>query len=196
MKGVAVGVAAVAGLLLLPAAAPDYDAVLLVSVLALGVALFGLNLLFGSAGLLSFGHALFFALGAYTAALCTSRWGVRDLEVILVLAAAAAAVLAVPVGALCVRYVGIQFGMLTLAFGMLFWSFVQRFSTLTGGDQGMTVLQPRLLGHEWRKGDNLGFLVGPYYAYLAVVLVARRGSCCGSGDPPSACPWPPCEKTR
>jgi branched-chain amino acid transport system permease protein len=78
---------------------------------------------------------------------------------------------AAPVGALCVRYVRIQFGMLTLAFGMLFWSFVLRFSGLTGGDQGLAVLQPRLLGREWQAGDNLGFLTGPYLAYVAGVLL-------------------------
>lgn len=174
MNGVGVGAAA-AGLLLLPLVTSAYDTVLVVSVLALGIVLFGLNLLFASAGLLSFGHALFLALGAYTSAFATTRWGIRDLEVILLLAAAAAAVLAVPVGALCVRYVGIHFGMLTLAFGMLFWSFLQRFSTLTGGDQGVAVHQPRLLGREWRTGDNLGFLVGPYYVYVAVALVALGG---------------------
>jgi branched-chain amino acid transport system permease protein len=93
------------------------------------------------------------------------------MEVILGLAGGAAAVVAAPVGALCVRYVRIHFGMLTLAFGMLFWSFVLRFSGLTGGDQGMAVLQPRLLGREWQAGDNVRFLTGPYLAYVAAVLL-------------------------
>jgi branched-chain amino acid transport system permease protein len=148
-----------------------YDLLLVLSVMAYGIVLLGLNLLFGQGGLLSFGHALFLALGAYTSAFCTSRWGIRDMELILTLAGGAAVIVAAPVGALCVRYVRIQFGMLTLAFGMLFWSFVLRFSGLTGGDQGLAVLQPRLLGREWQAGDNLGFLTGPYLAYVAGVLL-------------------------
>jgi branched-chain amino acid transport system permease protein len=149
----------------------QYDTLLVLSVMAYGIALLGLNLLFGQGGLLSFGHALFLALGAYAAAFCTSRWGIRDVEMILALSAGAAAVVAAPVGALCVRYTRIHFSMLTLAFGMLFWSFLLRFSDLTGGDQGMPVLQPRLLGREWSTGDNLGFLTGPYLAYVAGVLL-------------------------
>ena len=47
---------------------------------AYGIALLGLNLLFGTTGLLSFGHALFVALGAYTAAALTSQFGVRILS--------------------------------------------------------------------------------------------------------------------
>ena len=49
------------------------------------------------------------------------------------------ALLAVPIGFLCVRYVGIFFGMLTLAFGMLFHAFLFKFYHVTGGDSGMRV---------------------------------------------------------
>ena len=63
----------------------------------------------------------------------------RSLELILVVAVLAAAAVAAPVGALCVRYVKIYFGMLTLAFGMLFYTFVLKFYHLTGGDEGMRV---------------------------------------------------------
>jgi branched-chain amino acid transport system permease protein len=148
-----------------------YDIILLVTALAYGVALLGLNLLFGQAGLLSFGHAGFVAVGAYSVAVCTSRLGITDMEVILLLAAGTAAVVAVPIGALCVRYSGIHFGMLTLAFAMLFWSYLTRFSGTTGGDQGMPVFQLRLLGRRWHDGDNLAFLTGPYLVFTATVLL-------------------------
>ena len=45
-------------------------------------------------------------------------------------------------GALCVRYVKIYFGMLTLAFGMVFYTFLLKFYKLTGGDEGMRMLRP------------------------------------------------------
>ena len=63
--------------------------------------------------------------------------------------------------------------MLTLAFGMLFHSFLFKFYAVTGGDQGMRVLRPLLLGMEWRGGKT-AFLTGPFY-YYALVLFALLG---------------------
>jgi len=79
-------------------------------------------------------------------------------------------VVAVPVGLLCVRYVKIYFGMLTLAFGMLFYSFLYKFYTLTGGDEGIRVLRPRLLGQAFAGLDKVEFLIGPFYYYALAVL--------------------------
>jgi branched-chain amino acid transport system permease protein len=157
-------------LLLAPLVASPYHLTLLLPAFAYGIALLGLNLLFGTTGLLSLGHALFVALGAYTAAWLTSRVGVRSLEVIVLAAAAVAAVIAVPVGLLCVRYVKIYFGMLTLAFGMLFYSFLYKFYALTGGDEGMRVLRPTLLTHAFADLDTVGFLTGPFYYYVLALL--------------------------
>ena len=88
----------------------------------------------------------------------------------LMAAAVASALVSLMVGALCVRYTRIFFGMLTLAFGMLFHSFLFKFYSITGGDQGMRVLRPLLLGMEWRGGKT-AFLTGPFY-YYALVLFA------------------------
>ena len=172
----ALGVLAAAALLLLPLAGVPYTTTLLLPAFGYAIALLGLNLLFGSAGLLSFGHALFVALGGYTAAALTSRAGVRSLELLLLAAAVTAALVAVPVGLLCVRYVKIYFGMLTLAFGMLFYSFLYKFYTLTGGDEGMRVLRPVLLGQPLEHLDKVAFLTGPFYYYaLGVLLVVPTG---------------------
>lgn len=167
----ALGVAAAAALLLLPLAGFPYTTTLMLPAFGYAIALLGLNLLFGSTGLLSFGHALFVALGGYTAAALTGRLGVRSLELVLLAAAAVATVVAVPVGLLCVRYVKIYFGMLTLAFGMLFYSFLYKFYTLTGGDEGMRVLRPTLLGQPLEHLDKVAFLIGPFYYYALGVLV-------------------------
>jgi branched-chain amino acid transport system permease protein len=162
------GLAGVA-LLLVPLVAPPYQVILLLPAFAYGIALLGLNLLFGSTGLLSFGHALFVGLGAYTAAYLTGA-GVLHLEAILIVAAAVAALVAVPVGLLCVRYVKIYFGMLTLAFGMLFYSFLYKFYALTGGDEGLRVLRPLLLGRAFADLGKVEFLVGPFYYYALALL--------------------------
>src|SRR5262245_8215917 len=156
---------------LVPVLASPYYATLMLPFFGYGIALLGLNLLFGTTGLLSFGHALFVAMGAYTAAFLTSGLGVLHLEIIVVTAVAAALAVAIPVGLVCVRYVKIYFGMLTLAFGMLFYSFLHKFYALTGGDEGMRVLRPRLLGQGFEAFDKVPFLVGPFY-YYALGLVA------------------------
>jgi branched-chain amino acid transport system permease protein len=163
-----VGVAA-----LLPFFASPYLLLLMLPFIAYSIALFGFNLLFGTTGLLSFGHALFLGVGAYTAAVMSSKFGILSFEIILATAALASALLALLVGALCVRYTKIFFGMLTLAFGMLFHSFLFKFYAVTGGDQGMRVLRPLLLGMEWRGGKT-AFLTGPFY-YYALALLAVLG---------------------
>jgi branched-chain amino acid transport system permease protein len=166
-------VVAVSVAIALPRFAPAYHVTLMLPFMAYGIALLGLNLLFGYTGLVSFGHALFLGIGAYTGAFLTTHTAVRSLELILVTAMLAAAVVAAPVGALCVRYVKIYFGMLTLAFGMLFYTFVLKFYHLTGGDEGMRFLRPTLLGQPLDGLSKTAYLVGPYYYYsLALLVVA------------------------
>jgi branched-chain amino acid transport system permease protein len=161
-----VGIAVLA----LPRLAPAYYVTLMLPFMAYGVVLLGLNLLFGYTGLVSFGHALFIAIGAYSGAVLTTHLGVRHMELILPAAALAAVVAAAPVGALCARYVKIYFGMLTLAFGMVFYTFLLKFYGLTGGDEGMRMLRPWLLGREWAGFSKTAYLIGPYYYFSLGVL--------------------------
>ena len=170
MRTTAVLTVVAVALLVVPLAAPAYYVTLMLPFMAYGVVLLGLNLLFGYTGLVSFGHALFIGVGAYTGAVLTTRLGVRQMELILAVAALAAAVVAAPVGALCVRYVKIYFGMLTLAFGMVFYTFLLKFYRLTGGDEGMRMLRPWLLGSEWTGLSKTAYLIGPYYYFSLAVL--------------------------
>lgn len=154
---------------LLPFVASPYALLLMVPFFAYAIALLGFNLLFGATGLLSFGHALFLGVGAYTASTLTSKFGVLSFELIVLTSAVVSALVAVIIGVLCVRYTRIFFGMLTLAFGMLFHSFLFKFYSVTGGDQGMRVLRPLLLGMEVRGGKT-AFLTGAFYYYVLVLL--------------------------
>jgi branched-chain amino acid transport system permease protein len=158
-------------LLVLPLVLSPYRLLLMLPFMAYGVILLGLNLLFGYTGLVSFGHALFVSIGAYTGAFLTTHAGIRSLEVIVLAAAVLGAVAAALVGLLCVRYVKIYFGMLTLAFGMVFYTFLLKFYRLTGGDEGMQVLRPLLLGLDLDAMPKTAYLVGPYYYYCLGVLV-------------------------
>ncbi|MGA0560998.1 branched-chain amino acid ABC transporter permease [Ancylobacter sp. VNQ12] len=153
----------------LPFFASTYTLTLMVPFFALAIALLGFNLLFGYTGLLSFGHAMFLGIGAYTAAVMTSKLGILSFELILLVSILASAIIAVPVGFLCVRYTRIFFGMLTLAFGMLFHSVLYKFYGLTGGDQGMRVLRPLLFGMEV-EGGKTAFLTGAFYYYALGLL--------------------------
>jgi branched-chain amino acid transport system permease protein len=171
MRSLAAIAVVAAVLLLVPHIGSPYYITLMLPFFGYGIALLGLNLLFGYTGLLSFGHALFVAIGAYTVATATSKLGLRSFELILLLGIAAAVVIAIPIGLLCVRYIKIFFGMLTLAFGMLFHSFLFKFYSITGGDQGMRVLRPSLLGIDFANLDKTSFLIGPFYYFCLGLLV-------------------------
>src|SRR5207253_9333419 len=155
--------AALAILAALPGVLTPYYVTLVLPALAYAIALLGFNLLFGYTGLLSFGHALFIAVGAYGAAVLSGKLGVRSFELVLLISGAAAVVVAIPVALLSVRYVRIFFGILTLAFGMLFHSFLFKFYDITGGDTGLRVLRPSLAGMDFKELDKTAFLIGPFY---------------------------------
>jgi branched-chain amino acid transport system permease protein len=162
---------AVVALAAFPKLAQPYYITLVLPAFAYGIALLGFNLLFGYTGLLSFGHALFVAVGAYGAAVLSSKLGVKSFELVLLISGLAAVVAAIPVALLSVRYVRIFFGILTLAFGMLFHSFLFKFYDLTGGDTGIRVLRPSLLGMDFKELDKTAFLIGPFYYYCLALLV-------------------------
>jgi branched-chain amino acid transport system permease protein len=162
---------AVAALAAFPRVAQPYYITLVLPAFAYAIALLGFNLLFGYTGLLSFGHALFVAVGAYAAAVLSSKLGVKSFELVVLISGAAAVAVAIPVALLSVRYVRIFFGILTLAFGMLFHSFLFKFYDLTGGDTGIRVLRPSLLGMDFKELDKTSFLIGPFYYYCLALLV-------------------------
>src|SRR5258708_28388339 len=116
---------------------------------------------------------MFVGVGAYGAAILSGTLGVKSFELVLLTVMLASCAIALPIGALCVRYIGIFFGMLTLAFGMLFHSFLFKFYYVTGGDSGMRVARMNILGLEFARYNKIGFLAGPfYYYYLALMTLS------------------------
>jgi branched-chain amino acid transport system permease protein len=159
------------GLALLPYVVPPYYAGLMIPFFGYSIALLGFNLLFGYTGLLSFGHAMFLGLGAYGAAVMAGTFGIKYFEVVLVVVIVASVLIAFPIAILCARYVGIFFGMLTLAFGMLFYSFLFKFYYLTGCDSGMRVPRMNIMGLAFERYNKIEFLAGPFYYYCLGLLV-------------------------
>lgn len=161
----------VATTLIIPFVVSPYYATLVITIFAYSIALLGLNLLFGYGGLLSLGHAMFMAMGAYSVGLLGTKFGVRSFEVQLLVAVASSGAAAALIGLLCVRYTTIFFSMLTLAFGMIFHSFLFKFYELTGGETGISVLRPTLLGMPFAKLSKTAFLIGPFYWYVLALFL-------------------------
>ena len=167
----AVGSVGVLALMMLPIAAPPYYATLMIPFFGYAIALLGFNLLLGYSGLLSFGHAMFLGAGAYGTAIMAGVLGIRLFEPVLLAVVLGSMIAAAPIGFVCVRNVGIFFGMLTLAFGMLFYSFLFKFHHLTGGDSGMRVPRMKILGLELAQYNKIELLAGPFYYYCLALLV-------------------------
>ena len=111
-----------------------------------GIFAFSFNLLFGRSGLLSFGHALFFGLGAYTAALVVLNSSVPLLGVFVAVLAVAFLVSLV-IGLISLRLSGVYFAMITLAFAQLFFELAFSVREISGGEVGLPgVTRPSLLG--------------------------------------------------
>jgi len=94
------------------------------------------NILFGYAGLLSFGHAFFYAAGAYTLAIFT-RDVYKDPLMGAVAAIGVALILSILIGLLTLRHSRIYFALLTLAFGMLLYALFLKWRDFTGGSDGI-----------------------------------------------------------
>ena len=105
---------------------------------ALIVMIFGISLqaMMALGGLVSFGHAAFFALGAYAAALSHSLWG-ASLPLALAAGCGAALLVAALFGAAVVRSAGVYLAMLSLALAQVIWAGATQWVGLTGGDNGL-----------------------------------------------------------
>jgi branched-chain amino acid transport system permease protein len=103
----------------------------------LALAATALNFLLGFTGVLSFGHAAYFGLGAYGAGL-TIKYLVPSTLAGMAVGVAVGAAAAAVVGALIVRLRGVYFAMVTIAFGQVFYFIAFRWNTVTGGDDGLS----------------------------------------------------------
>jgi branched-chain amino acid transport system permease protein len=99
------------------------------------------NLLLGRAGMLSFGHAAYYGIGAYTVAILFSKLAI-PVHIGLFAAPFVAGLFALVVGWFAVRVTGMYFAMLTLAFGQLLHTIVMGWYSFTGGDDGLPVTSP------------------------------------------------------
>jgi branched-chain amino acid transport system permease protein len=158
------GLAAVA---LMPMASPSI-VTLLSLILAKGVVVLGIVMLL-QAGQVSFGHAMFFAAGAYAVAFYGRYAGVGDLLLYVVLGAVAGGALGLVVGLFVVRYREIFFGMLNLAFSMVLWSLLEKMFHYTNGADGIRVARPTVAGADFTP-DQFSYVL--LYLTFAIAVVA------------------------
>ena len=150
-----------------PLWAPRFWIYIATQALIFAIFAMSLDFLLGYAGLPSFGHAAFYGVGAYACALLALRH-VDGLLPLLLVGAVAAALIAVPIGALSLRTSGIYFLMLTLAFAQMLWGLAVNWTSLTRGTDGIIgIPRPTLPGL-----DALNVTLyerGPFF-YLCLVV--------------------------
>jgi branched-chain amino acid transport system permease protein len=146
-------------------------------VLIFGLLAMGFNLLYGYTGLLSFGHAAYYGLGAYGCGIALAKLGVNSLWLGLAAGLLFAGIGGAIIGFFCLRRRGIYFAMLTLAFAQLLYFIAFHLADWTGGDDGLRGIPQLALGlGPWQVeiGHTLAFY---YFAYVLVglaVIVLKR----------------------
>lgn len=150
----------------LPQVVPLYFTHLVLLTMIYGLSAMGLDLLAGYTGLTSFGHAAYFGAAAYTVGILTTQHHVAP-GLAFLAGVGLATVLAATYGLLATRAVGVYFLIITLALGMGTWGLAYRWSSVTGGDNGLPGIPPLDLG-------VVGSLASPrqYYYFALVVFCA------------------------
>ncbi len=134
-------------------------------VLVMALAATALNFLLGFTGVLSFGHAAFFGLGAYGAGL-TIKYLVPSTLLGMLVGVAAALAAAAIIGKLIVHLRGIYFAMVTIAFGQVFYFIAFRWNNVTGGDDGLSNWSRQPIGFGFARLDIAGDATAFYYFVL------------------------------
>lgn len=134
-------------------------------VLVLGLAAMSLNFLLGFTGVLSFGHAAYFGLGAYGAGL-TLKFLAPSTPLALLLGMLLGGICGAILGTLIVRRRGVYFAMVTIAFGQVFFFIAYRWNTATGGDDGLTGWKRLPLDFGFANIDIAGNEILFYYFVL------------------------------
>jgi len=132
--------AALALAALLPFTGDEYRLVLATDILVLALFASSLQFVMGTGGMASFGHAAYFGLGAYAAALAVKHG--MPMEGALALSPFVAMAGAFVVGGFCARVSGVYLAMLTLAFAQIAWSIAFQWDAVTGGSNGVVGVWP------------------------------------------------------
>jgi branched-chain amino acid transport system permease protein len=140
-------------------------------VIVLGLAAMSLNFLLGYTGVLSFGHAAYFGLGAYGAGM-TIRYLVPSTGLGILVGSLVGTIAGALIGPLIVRLRGVYFAMVTIAFGQVFYFIAFRWNSVTGGDDGLTGWTRMPLNFGFTTIDILHNPRAFYYLMLVIFAIA------------------------
>ena len=158
---------------------PTYWLSVLTEILIAMVFACGLHLMMGPGGMISFGHAAWFGLGAYATALSTKVLS-APMPVALLAAPVAAGVIAVMFGWFVIRLSGVYLAMLTLAFAQIVWAVATQWTWLSGGDDGILGVWPSgPLPYFWWVLALTAGSVGLQPVRLRLVACALSGAAAG-----------------
>lgn len=155
----------------LPNLISAYQLLLYIEILIMALLATSFNLLFGYTGLLSFGQAAYFGIGAYACGLILmkvspSLWlGILGGVIFATLSAAT-------IGFFCVRLTGIYFSMLTLAFGEMVYAIAFKWYDVTGGDNGLVGVPKPAVSFFGLAAFDLAPPVHYYYFVLAFFIIS------------------------
>lgn len=159
-----IGIASAALAILFPYILPKFQLRMVTEIIIMALFAMTWKMLFDEGGMFSFGHALYFGLGAYASALAWLH--IRGLSFIsgVLLGGLVAGLMGFILGAFLVRMSGTYFALLTLAFNQLVWAVVWKWREVTGGDDGLGKFpKPDLLGISMKDPANF------YYLSLCIV---------------------------
>ena len=142
-----------------------------IRVVVLGLAAMSLNFLLGYTGVLSFGHAAYFGLGAYGVGM-TIRYLVPSTGLGIIIGTIVGTIAAAIIGPLIIRLRGVYFAMVTIAFGQVFYFITFRWNSVTGGDDGLTGWSRQPLNFGFATIDILHDTRAFYFFVLAIFAVA------------------------
>ncbi len=157
-------------LLVVPWLGSRFYTFLATEIVILALFALSLNLLLGVSGLVSFGHAAYFGIGAYTCAILMKTHGV-PFALAFAAAGVASGAAALVFGFFCVRSTRIYFAMLTLAFAQIVWAVCFKWNGVTGGEQGLNNVPYPDFG--WMESLPLlgGLRAADRYFLLVMVIV-------------------------
>ncbi len=140
-----VALVAAAVLMAAPFVVPSWQMEILTLALSRFLAVLAVAL-FLRAGLVNFGHALFYGVGAYTVGFASKWFGLREALILIPMGAVTGAAVAALVGLVMARYRGVFFAMLNLAFSMILYALLLKFYWVSGGTDGISVPTATILG--------------------------------------------------
>ena len=143
------------------------------TVVIFAIATMGLNLCVGTTGLVSFGHSIWFGIGAYAAGLIQLHWFGGEIWLPLLLSMIVVAVTAAIVGVLILRRRGVYFSLLTLALAALTYTVAFRWSEVTGGEDGLAGLKRGRIG-PFSLDNALAYYIAVALIGLGVLYVLLR----------------------